>query len=133
MMRPWWPLGVAHEPSRRPRVVGPLRGDAPVADIKYWMALIDFVSLTSRPDPDAPAGGVAWVVGAGAAKAAFKRLVASAPEFEGYRIVEWMELFELEAGYTSEELDGDAIVAELRRNQKSLFVDEIQWYMATSD
>ena len=99
----------------------------------YWLALVDFVSRGATRTLDEPAGGIVWVVGVGATEAAFKRLVADAPAFEGYSIAEWMELEELEPGYTSAALDGDVIVAELERSRSQLFVDEIQWYAEGAD
>lgn len=100
---------------------------------KYWLALVDFVPRAATRAPDDPAGGIVWVVGAGATKTDFMRLVTDAPEFEDYKIAEWMELDELEPGFTSEALDGDAIVADLARTQKRLFIDEVQWYAEEGD
>jgi hypothetical protein len=104
-----------------------------MAKTKYWLALIDFSPSRSNHTPGEPVGGVAWVVGAAPTTARFKRVVTHAPELVGYSITEWMELVELEPGYSSEALDGDAIVAELERSQRAIYVDEIQWYMAEDD
>lgn len=97
-----------------------------MTDKTYWIALIDIAPIAR--DPGAPAGGIAWVIGAAPTSAAFKRAVARAPAFKGFAITEWMELDPLEPGYATEAFDGDAVVADLERQGRSLFVDEVQWY-----
>lgn len=102
-----------------------------MTDRTYWIAMIDVVPV--RREPDEPVGGVTWVIGAAPTAAAFQRAVACAPEFAGLEIAEWLELGPLEPGRTTDAFDGDAVVADLERHQRALFVDEIQWYVATDD